>query len=157
MARGRLLKTKIREAEHLAAATVRGRTHAQQKAEKDKDYLVSLREHLGKMIDRIDPLETAAVFALTPIIEPILETAVVAGSLSFEVVTNWLKIWSFPFLGFPSGPSAEELQKMVESGRIGMYLLAFVVSFILIRHGAEIASAGVKGISGIVGVLGLAA
>jgi len=71
MARGRLLKSKVREAKKIVEALTEG----QIKAEKKKDLQLSLREHLGRMIDRVDPMDMVAVLALTTVIYDVLSRA----------------------------------------------------------------------------------
>lgn len=74
MARGRLLKTKVKEAKKLAEAEEIGRARGKQKAHKHKKLEESLREHIGKFIDRIEPMEFIGLLSTTYVIHGIILT-----------------------------------------------------------------------------------
>ncbi|GAG93911.1 unnamed protein product [marine sediment metagenome] len=59
MPRGRLLKTKVKEAFKIAEAAARGKASGEAKAHKKKDLTESFKEHIGKILDRSDPKNMA--------------------------------------------------------------------------------------------------
>ena len=79
MARGKLLKTKIKEAVlegSLVAEAVRlAGAKAEQKVHEKKSLSDSFREHLGKMIDRTDPIKLAMLVATTFLVYQTLKGA----------------------------------------------------------------------------------
>jgi hypothetical protein len=68
MSRGRQLKSKVKEAKALAKATVTATEKAKQKMLEGKPLSLSIREHIGKIIDRIDPIEVVATIGVTLIL-----------------------------------------------------------------------------------------
>lgn len=74
LARGRLLKTKVKEAKKIAEATEIGKESGKQKAHKKKNLEYSLREHIGKFIDRIEPIEFIGLLSTTWVIHGIILT-----------------------------------------------------------------------------------
>lgn len=74
MPRGRLLKTKVKEAKKIAEATAIGEEIGKQKAHRKKKFDDSLRQHIGKFIDRIEPMEFLSVLATTYVVHGIILT-----------------------------------------------------------------------------------
>jgi len=73
--RGRLLKTKVKEAKKVSEAIGLGLEVGKQKAHKKKKFEESLREHIGKFIDRIEPMEFLSTLATTYIVHGIILTS----------------------------------------------------------------------------------
>ena len=78
-ARGKLLKTKIKEAvleaSCVAAAVRVGSLQAENKVHKQKSMLDNAREHIGKMIDRTDPIKLGMLVATTMLVYQTLKGA----------------------------------------------------------------------------------
>lgn len=86
---GKQRKTKIKDAKKISEAATLGYFSGKAKAEDKKNLLVSAKEHLGKIIDRVDPLEIGAVVALTPIIRITI--------LGTEDLINRINSWAASF------------------------------------------------------------
>jgi hypothetical protein len=137
LSRGRQVKTLAKEAQALSNAITKGDTQAHSK----KSLAESLREHIGKMVDRIDPLEALTVGALAVVLQPTMArlpaVVVTAGEATSATFINWAL---FPFSLFaPSIPNIKP-EDLKPNDLLG-WLLAFIVAFMIVRHGAEILSA----------------
>lgn len=159
MARGQLLKTKVKELKALTKAGIK----AQQEAEGAKDWKVSLREHIGKMIDRVDPLEVGAVLGFTGVIHYIIVTnkelvtatlAIVKGTVEGITTAPW---WSWLLSPFPfplgnilkkSAESKEQLGEITQD-EFFVWLISFCLAFILIRHAGAIIQGLGEGFQGL--------
>lgn len=79
MARGKLLKTRVKEAVLEASCVAEsiklGEANAEQKLNKKKGFMDSAREHIGKMIDRTDPIKLAMLVATTMLVYQTLKGA----------------------------------------------------------------------------------
>jgi len=74
LARGRLLKTKVREAAKIAEAETKARTKAYIK-ERGKHFPALIQERLLKLIDNIDLIELSATLATTYVVHGIILTS----------------------------------------------------------------------------------
>jgi hypothetical protein len=93
MPKGKMLKTKIKEAvleaSCIAEAVKLGEAKAEQKLHDKKPITDSARQHIGKMIDRIDPLEAAAIGACTwAVHEVIMATAPLIAGIGTKLVQD---------------------------------------------------------------------
>jgi hypothetical protein len=140
-----------------------------QDAEARKPFDVSLREHIGKAIDRIkanDVIDIAAWLGLAYIIKPILDVneeiqakVVLVKAVGKHVdkkVFQGLPVWEIVSSVIPVipavaaiTPTPEELKKELEKTDWQTWLLALAISALLIKFGPSILS----GLSG--GVVGL--
>jgi len=135
MARGRLLKTKVREAKKIAEAIKMGEDRAQ----KNKGWQISFREHVGRMIDRIDPLEATAILGMTYVVH----------SASEYLFQQWSAVGSEDFFAYlirQLTPWEEikilEWAKARGDFQLLTWLASFAVAYILVRHGAQIMQTG---------------
>jgi hypothetical protein len=205
MGRGRLMRTKKHEVVILTKAEEKARfQQAYANKMSEHGFLMSLREHIGKAIDKIDPLELAAVLGMTVIIEPMIEKTIKAGTITLDAFKTYIE-WFTPlgaieavfnlatnampgtgtanpypeFIpgqttihGQPSfvknpqwtawnaahAPSIQnDVQSVIDSGKLGLWVAAFVVSFCIIRWGDKMINAGTTGLSGILKLAGLVA
>jgi len=150
----------------------KGRLQAQRENHERKPLKESLREHIGKAIDRIDPLEAAAVIALTPMMEITLEQLIKAGSMSINEVAKIANMFGglITVLGPPGTPLHDILMgiilgveestdpkvtaAIIDNSKLYLWALAFIVSFCLIRWGPAIVSSGFTGVKTVIGLLG---
>lgn len=167
MSRGKQLKTKMKEAVQEASIVAEAIKLAELKLERKdhekKSLLDSARQHIGKIIDRVDPLETAAVIGTTVLIHGfILSIEGFAGELTATLANKVSDIGISGItqlatnLGFKLDlPTAPQAQAKPPQDNITLWLLSFVVAFILVRYGAQILSSfgGLKGLIG--GMAGL--
>jgi len=160
MARGILLKTKVKEVKALVKAEIK----AKQEAEASKDWKVSLREHIGKMIDRVDPLEVVAVLSLTPlvksiIIDPVNGFLTKLGKFSTEISDEWEYAFSsfaaffdFSYSGLEAWmkKQGKEPEKSIGWPDWMMWIIAFGVAFLIVRYAGLILSAGTQTLTSLV-------
>lgn len=102
---------------------------------------VSLKNHLGKMLDRTDPLEMIAVIGATYIIKNGIDwtQGFVEGTGEFILgavaqIGTWL-----------GGTPEEELVKKITEtpeGEVIEWVVSFIVAFIIIRHAGALITAG---------------
>lgn len=175
MSRGKQEQTKLKESvkvavRETAAYKVAARIlqDAEIKAHEKKPLLESLREHIGKAIDRIDPLETAVLIAGTYAIhETILGTETLLLSINKTLATRAVVAVGLlnPIAGLlltqlPVFKTEQDLNKQMQDIKapdsVMLWIISLLVAFILIRHGSEIFKAGITGITQIVGFLGFA-
>jgi len=118
----------------------------------------SLREHIGKLIDRIDPIDTVVFIGTTILVYKTLETAE-------DVIKNLTEISIGPRFEigprFRVGPKAPlgggpfpiyegfEVLKHFGLTNINLIFLSMLIAYIIMRHPVEILKA-IKG--GIVGI-----
>lgn len=132
------------EAEAIKIASER----VQQKLHEKKSLLDSAREHLGKMIDRIDPLEATAILGATYLIKQGIQWTEVLTTSNLPNITWLLNLFN-PFRGVVNVPvipreTAEDIQKALDTPQSEAieWLLAFAAAFIIVRHAGEIIQAG---------------
>jgi len=166
MARGKLLKTKVKEALTEASivqeAIKVGSLKAEQKVHEKKTLLESAKEHIGKMIDRIDPLEALAMGFTTFIVHDVLvkteEFLLQFSHIYAESVAEvkaegksgfwWENIGAFwgnlPVIGvmtpFPSTNGVSPSQTKPEDS-IMLWAVSFIIAFLIIRYGDKILEA----------------
>jgi hypothetical protein len=154
MPRGRVLRTKVKEAKAIEEAKLKG----QYKAERNKPLEVSLKEHLGKMIDRIDPLEIGAISGMTILVHhtiltnpALLERLNVligaAGKVATEPWNVWLTgIMDYLGLGAFAPLSMEqpplivpkEVTDTLSQNQIISWLVSFAIAFVIVRYCGQI-------------------
>lgn len=146
-----------------------------------KGIMKLLREHSLKAVDRINPLELAAVVAATFMIKPIIHSAdsfITAWSEKLKgaqqvdkalkeqgilgqvynilkTQTAFLEPLGMPLLALvaPTPPSAD--LKMIEMGYVPEWMewaLCFVISYIVVRHFGQIAMAAADFSSNVLGM-----
>lgn len=143
MGRGKLLSTKIKmaieRAQPYAEAVELAKQKIHMKLEKNKPWEVSAKEHIGKMIDRIDPLEMAAILSLTYITH---ETVDWTSSRFDDLKKQWKAIpvpkpileWGLTALGQSSSTGLGDIL----TGDPMLWLVSFLTAFFIMRHGGEI-------------------
>ncbi len=154
MPKGKMLRTKIREeliaSQAVANAVEQAKQDIHVRQEKKKPLVVSLREHIGKMIDRVDPLEMGAVIATTLLIHETYDWASI--SLSALQMRGGMNIFGIMRKSGDTALSrAGEFLESVPDPII--WLISFVSAFYIVRHGAEIA----KAVSNVISMLKLIA
>lgn len=152
MPRGRLLKTKIKEAvteASLVAESIKlAEARAERKLHLTKPYMDSLREHIGKWIDRIniDPLELVAILGTTILIKNGIEwTEQSMGNQDLLRTFSKVLVLFNPILGLSWAvgmkPISEligspEFQEKLDSPEVEtmQWFLSFTVAYIIVRH-----------------------
>jgi len=151
LARGRLLKTKRREAYHLAKAEEKGKERARIEAIRKKPLDVSIREHFEKFIDKLDSDQAIKIVSwvgLAYILKPILDTIEVvqeklktvklakeSGGLWYDIVfraTPGAVLGELIAAAIIPMPGVEEKLK---SADMETWILAFVVAGLIITFG----------------------
>jgi len=165
MARGRLLRTKVKEQQKLQEA----KQKTEWKLKQQKPLMVSLREYLETAAARIDPLELGAVLSATFIIEPAVEKLVEIGAFESSVLNTDVAALKW----FWTGMNQEQLKQDIMAGvipkdkvdemlalpqaKIGLYMVSFVIAFCIIRWGDKLLEGGLGNLMGIGKLLGVAA
>jgi hypothetical protein len=175
MSRGKQLKTKIKEAVTTATlvsmAVKVGEEKALAKLHANKPMLESLKEHISKMIDRIDPLEVVAVCSGTYIIHTAIVTTEdlfnKVTKLSFDnpavrgisdfVTGNFSDIFN-QILGAATQKPTGDAPLQIQVPDLLVWMISFFVAFLLVRWGgqfiASIASNPLA-LSGLLGLVGI--
>lgn len=112
-----------------------------------KHFLVSLKNHIGKMVDRVDPLKLASVLVLTVVIKTGIEWAEEAiTAIRAENVFKTMYRVGMGVLGLllPESPSPEEIRKAFDTPIVEVFEwgISFAVAYIIVEHGAELVAAG---------------
>ena len=200
MPRGRLETTKVKKA--LRAATIESEAiqlasaKIKRKFEQNKPLELSFKESLSKMVDRIDPLELAAIGAGTILIHTgILASETIVHDLvekfkakeTGELIASYYTAVIFPFKPIwdellpknlnPSDPLGKTSSSGVQAGLTAkapidaklassqkpfspndsweIWVLSFVLSFFVMRFGADILKSGIGSITSMLPLLGL--
>ena len=200
MPRGRLETTKVKKA--LRAATIESEAiqlasaKIKRKFEQNKPLELSFKESLSKMVDRIDPLELAAIGAGTILIHTgILASETIVHDLvekfkakeTGELIASYYTAVIFPFKPiwdellpknlYPSDPLGKTSSSGVQAGLTAkapidaklassqkpfspndsweIWVLSFVLSFFVMRFGADILKSGIGSITSMLPLLGL--
>lgn len=160
MSRGKQLKTKIKEAvteaSLVASAIAIGEHSAHDKIHQKKPLTESFREHLGKAIDRIDPLEMAATIAGTLLVhEVLIKSTEVMGKLEdmakgtpTSSIVNVLTGWFSTALGQGGtlGGSGGIFLEKTAYDEILLWALSFYVSYMVTKHSGDILGIAKKAI-----------
>jgi len=149
----------------LAEAEALGRASGEMRAHKKKPLAESLREHLGKMIDRVDPLEVVAVVGTTYVLhETILASTDVLNKITAKIAINpeWVIGVLNPLAGvmlslMPKPEFPKELENIKTPDSIFLWVVCFILAFIVVRHGAELlgklsGSGGVMSLLPLIGI-----
>lgn len=131
----------VKATEKLAYAERLGALKAELKIHEKKPLMESLREHIGKLIDKIDPLEAAAIGALSYIIQPEVK--------NLAALSDWIGLTQpVPFIDLSHGiegifwynpPSTPQQDQTADTKReIVSWLLSIFIAFMIVRHGADI-------------------
>lgn len=148
MPRGRLLKSKIKEAKYISKALAEGR----QKADEKKPLEESLKDHIGRMIDRIDPLEAIAIIGSAIVVHEVIFKLEQFSTQMTSIIVNYPTVlWEsimylmgkekaeeylktiVPYAGGAAFPTAPDLKT-----EILMWLIAYAIAYYAIRHGLEL-------------------
>jgi hypothetical protein len=120
-----------------------------------KGMELSIREHIGKAIDRLNPLDTAVVIAGTMVIKGVIDTsAEVTGKIS----SLWQQWGAVGMVGLyqPIWQALEVAKQYGLKGVSGVWneetfkwALAFFLAYILVKHGGQLMGLLDKGITAI--------
>lgn len=140
MGRGRALRTKRKEARVLAEASALGEGVGKQKAHKKKSFEQSFKEHIGKAIDRIDPIKAVAILGLTIFAKVAITANIELTKLVLDAVNvGWLT--GSPFFAMIQGlkilPTPSEVGKetLEEIPDWLLWLVSFALAYIIVEHG----------------------
>jgi hypothetical protein len=174
MGRGKLLKTKIKEAVTEASCVAEAAKLARHKAERKIDQKETLLEYAKKrltvMLDKVDPIELVAIGGLTFIIHGVvIQTQDLLGKINLigavspigGLLTTGNPFWAWfdvALIGSPialiinkfiQDPKSETLVDGTNQNSPMSWLFAFVVAFLIIRMGADAVNnlGGVQGIA----------
>jgi hypothetical protein len=120
-----------------------------------KGWMKSIRDHIGKIIDRIDPLEVGATVGLTVIIHelimktPELYKQAIGATEAFAALATWFPRTVIPAVGQifnitmdattqEANKQAMEYQKLLTQSEMWIWLVSFALAYILVKHGGQI-------------------
>jgi len=138
-------KKEIKQLAKIAAATRRAEKILERK-DLEKDLPVWIRDLLGKILEKIDPMEFIATIAIMPLVKAAIDKSPDVLSLYQDL----LMIGS-PILGwlFKQILKPDELPKLDETMS---WLISFGLAFIIVRNFGEILATG-KSIGGWIAAL----
>jgi len=142
MGRGRSLKTKQKEARVLAKATAKGELQgtAEFKATQ-RGLQTSLRNHVGKLIDKIDPMELISVIGMTVIIKTGIEwteeilTQANAFYNVFWIVAPFKEILPSPYQQPSPEPPQDMDSPIVEALE---WVISFMCAYLIVHNFGQI-------------------
>jgi len=150
MARGRLLKTKRKEAYQLGKASEKGKLQAQREHQRKKHLLDSLKEHIGKAIDKADLPKMGAVIGMTVIIKQIIEaseelmkaTLKMAGGAQFALLFPFARDMAVQQLT-GAFATAEEFGKAsdIPEVEVMQWLVSYTLAYLLVDNFGDIMQA----------------
>jgi len=156
----RWVKTEARKAEKVAFAAEMGRLKAIQKFERKEKLTDQLREYIKKWLDKIDPIELAAITGATIIVHDVLfkadefirqvevwkqsekiQTKIIAsggifgfeGGIALEIVKA-----IFPDLFQKAYGDKPEVEQRTLTGELTLWFVAFAIAYYGIKHGADL-------------------
>lgn len=162
----------IKKTRVLAKAQRLGELMAERQFHKNKSLEESFREHIGKMIDRLDPIEAMAVGSSTLLIHQFIlkDTATLTkvanafSTLTYAATQPWM-VWlqgMTSYLGFgwlfggpPQMKTDESLTGNPTLDQLMLWLLSFVIAVMLVKYGGQIFGMLGKGLGGMAGIIGL--
>jgi hypothetical protein len=144
-----------KKAVKLEQGLILARLNARARWKKTKKYLeLSTKEHIGKAIDRIDPLKALAILGLTPAVYMYLKQS--------PKISQYLTTWGMlGGIGLAIGYWLESQEYFgmfgkkkpeVSTGQEELLTLslAFAISYIIVEHGGQLMGLLEKGIPAIV-------
>lgn len=145
-----------------AAARKKGELQGEDEFKRTKKGIMwEVYNHIGKAVDRIDPLKAIAIVGLTPIVKMILETTykttmqtIFSTAPSILSLGLWDIFGGVPWLGISKETveaKKEELGEIVPDW--AWWIVAFALSYIIVEHGGSLLGLTEKGLSPIVGML----
>jgi hypothetical protein len=158
MSRGKWESTKLKEAVRKAVLEAEALKIASEstieKMHRKKPLADSFREHIGKMIDRIDPLESFAVAGLTYIMHGLIlnNEALLAAAgkwISNEPLSGIQSIWGYV------SKQVNAPKEIAKPDSIEIWITSFVIAFCIIRWGDKMIAAGLGDITKIITMIGL--
>jgi hypothetical protein len=163
MGRGPLLKTLVRKEKALTKARIQAEFKEKNRLKNsEKGYMVSLREHIGKALDRIDPLEGLATISMTVLVhETILHDPEILRQIQnvFSTVSTAIANPLYAYLGGLAGyfglgflfppVGYQETRAPGPWDPVLLWAISFAIAFIICRFSGQI----VQGIGQAVGGL----
>jgi hypothetical protein len=141
----RWIKTEVKHAYKTSKAAEKGRLRALLEHEKNKPLTTEIREMLKKWLEKIDPIEAAAIIGGTIVTHEVIFKLAEFASTVKDFMENsiaapaltWFNVFFFgpfakpPYSDLGTGPA--EI-----SDDLMLWLVAFGISYYAVRHGADI-------------------
>jgi hypothetical protein len=162
----------VRKTFKLAKAQRLGELKAELQFHRNKPLKESFREHIGKMIDRLDPMETLAIGSGTLLIhqfilkdtDTLTKIANAFSTVEYGLANPWM-VWlqgmtgylglGFLFGGPPQQETGKSLTGSPELDQIMLWMLSFLIAVMLVKYGGQIFGMLGKGLGGMAGIIGL--
>ena len=135
------IKREIKLTQKTAAAIERAKKELDRK-DLEKDLPVWLRNKLGDMLVKVDPLELISVIALTPLVKGAVETF--AGTVSNLLETPWYA-YLFGVAGILISnilDPSEEGQQFIAKNQWELWLVSFGLTYVIVHNFGSLLSAG---------------
>ena len=141
----------------------KARLQAQVEMQRKKPLDVSIKEHIGKILDNTklsDIAEVAAAIGLTPIVKNLIETTASLASKAKSLFQAEAAFQMLPFTYFGIDPFSlfgvpgqEKPKKTDITLELFTWLMAFSIAYILVRHAGQLIGLLEKGLTSIVPLL----
>lgn len=148
-------KKEIKQLTKIAVATERAKKALDRK-DFNKDWAVWLRNHLGKMLENIDPLELTAILGITVLVKGVIDKSEEIRSKIHPFVTfgeipeGYKAVFSGIPFWYDLVKEGEKYEGLLPDSMD--WLVAFAVAFVIMRHGSTLIGAGGSIINVIIGL-----
>lgn len=139
-----------------AKATRKGQLQAELEFHKKKPLEESAKEHIGKMIDRVEPFEVMAIIGTTIIVRGIIsstpalmEKVKILQHPEF-LLMGGIGVLAAQYLPLPEGKLKEIVE---ETPDWFIWLESFAIAYIVVKHGGQLIGLLDKGLSSVVPLL----
>lgn len=139
MGRGRLLRTKVKEAKQIARAQAFGAEKGKIAAWKSKPWDMKLYEFFKDKIETVSPVKFAAIIALTPLVRMAIDTT----PRALELYQLLITIGS-PLAGllFTTVIDPKDLSEKLEKNDVYLWIVSFGLAYLVVENFGEIVAAG---------------
>jgi hypothetical protein len=165
----------VKKTQKLAKAKRLGELRAEREFAKSLTLTDSLREHISHMIDKIDPLELAAVGGMTWLVHDTILTNegllnslnVLIGAFSTVATHPW-EVWLTGIMNYlglgwwaplrmdqPPGVIPAEVMATLSKNQIVSWVVSLTIAFIIVRHAGGIITALGSGLGSLTGLIAL--
>lgn len=154
----------VKKTEKLAMAQRKGELRAEYYMHKHKPLAESAREHIGKLIDRIDPIEIGAVIGVTILVHgTIVETEAllkavasvktnVAGNILAGLINPEAELIQW-IAGTFAGSTSDVIKQFGLDQDWEIWLISYSIAYILVHHFGQILAIAGSGVSSLTGLI----
>lgn len=104
------------------------------KLKKKKPLEVSFREHIGKMIDRVDPLEVVAILGTTYLVHNFVSLHAELQDAIRNACKPPVDLWAILGVSELKGEIEEQLKKIEPMIEVTNWLTCFALAYIIVKN-----------------------